>query len=65
MKNSTRSNYKLLKWMINYSRYAAKLMPKVQSLEIGEEIKNPWVELIARLLHMTISKLKRVDQLYA
>lgn len=29
VKKNIRNNYAILKWMINYSRFAAKLLPKI------------------------------------
>ena len=52
----------MLKWLINYSRFAAKLLPRLDSLSIPVEQKEPLVELTARCLHMSISKLHRVEQ---
>ena len=57
-----RNNYNLLKWLINYSRFAAKLLPKLQLINLNAEEKSPLVELTARALHMTLSKLTKIDR---
>jgi NADH:ubiquinone oxidoreductase subunit E len=60
-----RNNYNLLKWLINYSRFSAKLLPRLQDhLQCEVELKQPFVELTARLLHLTISKLNRVEEFH-
>jgi hypothetical protein len=60
-----RNNYTLLKWLINYSRFSAKLLPRLQEhLQCEEQVKQPFVELTARLLHLTISKLNRVEEVH-
>ena len=63
-KKNIRSNYAILKWMINYSRFASKLLPKLEALRLSEEEKEPFIEMTVRCLHMLISKLNRVDQLH-
>jgi hypothetical protein len=63
-KKCIRSNYCMLKWMVNYSRFAAKLLPKIDQLSVSEEERESFVELAARCMHMTISKLHRVEQLH-
>lgn len=60
-----RNNYNLLKWLINYSRFSAKLLPRIQEhLQCEDQVKQPFVELTARLLHLTISKLNRVEEVH-
>lgn len=61
-----RNNYNLLKWLINYSRFAAKLLPKIgEHLNCDQSIKQSFVELTARSLHLTISKLAKIDQVHS
>lgn len=62
MKKSISSNYYILKWIINYSRFVAKILPKINNLLADACLKEPLIEFAARCLHMTISKLKRLDQ---
>lgn len=58
-----RNNYNSLKWLINCSRFSAKLLPRLQEhLECSDQIKQPLIQLTARLLHLSISKLQRVEQ---
>lgn len=63
-KKSKRSNYAMLKWMINYSRFVAKLLPKLQKIDIAAQIRDPLIEMTARCLHNAISKLHRIEQLH-
>ncbi len=42
-KKSIRSNYCLLKWMINFSRFVAKLLPKIENLNVSVQQKEPFV----------------------
>ncbi len=65
VKKAMRNNYNLLKWLINYSRFTAKLLPRLQNdLQCEEQQRQPFVELAARLLHLVISKLNRVEELH-
>lgn len=60
-----RNNYNFLKWLINYSRFSAKLLPRLQDhLDCDVSVKQPFVEMAARLLHLTISKLNRVEEVH-
>lgn len=34
-KKEVRNNYNLLKWLINYSRFAAKLLPKLELINLS------------------------------
>lgn len=51
--------------MVNYSRFVAKLLPKINNLLLDASLKEPLIEFSARCLHMTISKLKKLDQYHS